>query len=424
VSQGADVTRVDVLGLLFPLLFLVAAVAVAMRLLAAALGPLRTATRTWPTALYLAIRRVARYRVAVIGLVAAAAIAAGVLGYAVTLNRSLDATLDAKAKTFIGSDTAVRLSPDQRIPPELSARATEVAVYQRAWVDAGRREDVIVHGIDPSTFERAAFWDSSFSDASLDELLDRLAAPPRDGRVPAVVVGADLPTTAEVGIIAAGTRRFTIDRVADAQAFPGMKRGNPTLYVAASALDDLDLPRPVTEAWIRGDRGDSLAALAAAGTEFREGRRVDEVVDQASFLTVSWTFGFMQSLGIAAGVLVLGGIAVYLDARRRGRLLGYAFARRMGLSPRVHRRALLLELTASVVVGCWLGLGIGLGGARLAYGRIDPVPGFQPDPLLRPAVAVVVGLATTALVVAGLAAVLARRRTDRDDPVEVLRAGI
>jgi multisubunit Na+/H+ antiporter MnhC subunit len=44
--------------------------------------------------------------------------------------------------------------------------------------------------------------------------------------------------------------------------------------------------------------------------------------------------------------------------------------------------------------------------------------------LLRPAVAVVVGLATTALVVAGLAAVLARRRTDRDDPVEVLRAGI
>ncbi|MGH9193075.1 MAG: hypothetical protein ACRDZ0_11475, partial [Acidimicrobiales bacterium] len=134
--------------------------------------------------------------------------------------------------------------------------------------------------------------------------------------------------------------------------------------------------------------------------------------------------GFMQSLGIAAGVLVLGGIAVYLDARRRGRLLGYAFARRMGLSPRVHRRALLLELSASVVVGCWLGLGIGLGGARLAYRRIDPVPGFQPDPLLRPAVVVVVGLATSALVVAGLAAVLAQRRTDRDDPVEVLRAGI
>jgi putative ABC transport system permease protein len=242
--------------------------------------------------------------------------------------------------------------------------------------------------------------------------------------VPAVVVGTDVPTTTEVGILGAGTRRFTIDRVADVQAFPGMKRGSPTVFVSMSALDDLGLPRPVTEAWIRGDRHDTLTALAAAGTEFREGRRVDEVVDRASFLTVSWTFGFMQSLGIAAGVLVLGGIAVYLDARRRGRLLGYAFARRMGLTPGVHRRALLLELTASVVVGCWLGLVIALVGARLAYGRIDPVPGFQPDPLLRPAVAVVVGLAAAALAVAGLAAVLAQRRTDRDDPVEVLRAGV
>ena len=48
---------------------------------------------------------------------------------------------------------------------------------------------------------------------------------------------------------------------------------------------------------------------------------------------------------------------------------------------------------------------------------------FAPDPLFRPAVAVVVALAAGALVVAGVAAALAQRRTDRDDPVEVLRAG-
>ena len=175
---------------------------------------------------------------------------------------------------------------------------------------------------------------------------------------------------------------------------------------------------------MRGDRGDVLSRLDAAGIELRETRRVDEVIDRASFLTVSWTFGFMRSLGIAAGLLTLGGLAVYVDARRRGRVLGYAFARRMGLRVGSHRRALVAELTASVVVGCWVGLGVALLGAGLAYSRIDPVPGFRPAPLLRLAVGTAVALAIVALVVAGLAAILAQRHTDRDDPVEVLRAGV
>jgi putative ABC transport system permease protein len=132
----------------------------------------------------------------------------------------------------------------------------------------------------------------------------------------------------------------------------------------------------------------------------------------------------MQSLGFAAGVLVLGGVAVYLDARRRDRLLGYAFMRRMGLGSGQHRRALAVELTASVLVGCWVGLGIAVLAAWLAHGRIDPVPGFDPPPVLRPAVAVIVALAATSLVLTGVAAALAQRRIDRDDPVEVLRAGV
>jgi hypothetical protein len=59
----------------------------------------------------------------------------------------------------------------------------------------------------------------------------------------------------------------------------------------------------------------------------------------------------------------------------------------------------------------------------LAHGRIDPVPGFRPEPLLRVAGPLIVVLAVGALVVTVVAAVLAQRRVDRDDPVEVLRAG-
>jgi len=424
VGRGAEVSRVDVLGLLFPVLFLVTAVAVLSRVLVLALRPLLATSRTWPTALYLGVRRVARYRVAVVGLVAASAIAAGVLGYAATMNRSLDATLQAKGRTFVGSDLAGRIPTDEHIPTEISDRATEVHVYWRAWVHDGRREGVVVVAIDPTTFERAAFWDASFSRASLRDILDRLAATPVDGHVPAVVMGTDVVGSAQVGIVGGGTHELTIDPLEDVRTFPGVKRGKPTVFVAASALEDLDVGLGWSEAWISGDREQTLEVLAAAGSQFDEGRRLAEVVDSASFLTVSWTFGFMQSLGISAGLLVLGGVAVYLDARRRDRLLGYAFMRRMGLRPRQHRRALVVELTASVLVGCWMGLGMAVVAAWFAYQRIDPVPNFRPDPVLRPAVAIVAALAAVSMLIALAAAVFAQRRVDRDDPVEVLRAGV
>jgi putative ABC transport system permease protein len=211
--------------------------------------------------------------------------------------------------------------------------------------------------------------------------------------------------------------------VADVRAFPGMRRPTPTVFVAAGNLEGLDVTGASTETWIRGDRDRILATLDATGTSYLEARRAGDVVDRISFLTVAWTFDFVQAIAIAAGLLVVGGLTAYLDARRRDRLLGYAFARRMGLSPAQHGGALLAELVASVVVGCWLGLGIALAGAWLAHDRIDPVPDFRPDPVLRPATTVVVILAATAAVVAVVAAALAQRRADRDSPVDVLRAG-
>lgn len=425
VARGADVTDVDVLGLLFPLLFLVGAVGIAMRLLMLALPRVQAASRHWPPAPYLAVNRVARYRAAVVGLVAASAVAGGVFAYAATLNRSLAATLDAKARVFVGSDVAVHLPEGQRLPSDVSPAATVVRTYANAWVDTfDGRDGAIVLAVDPATFVRGAYWDASFADASLDELLDRLATPAADGSVPAVVVGAAAPAVTEAAIRSGTTGRFTIEQVTGVDAFPGMRRQTATIIVAASALEGMTLGRPTSEAWIRGDHDDVVAGLGAAGFPVNETREFATVVDRASFLTVSWTFGFTQSLGVAAGLLTLGGIALYLDARRRGRVLGYAFARRMGLARRTHRRAVLAELAASVVVGCWLGLGVALFGAGMAYRRIDPVPDYRPDPLLRPAVGVIVALALIAVVVAGLAAAWAQRRTDRDDPVEVLRAGV
>jgi putative ABC transport system permease protein len=425
ISHGAAVTRVDPLGLLFPVLFILAAVAVAARVLVLALAPLRSASRGWSIPLYLAVRRVSRYRVAVVGLVAASAVAAGVFGYAATLNRSLEATLDTKARAFVGSDVAVRLQHGETLPDALAAGATDVASYTRAAVEiGGQQREVTIRAIDPASFGDATFWDPSFSATGFGEMLDRLAAPAGDGPVPAVVVGLDgLPERARAAVRGPHPGRFTIEQVAHVRGFPGMRRPSPTVYVAADNLDRLDLAGAARETWIRGDRDRVLATLRAAGTGYTEIRRPSDVVDRPAFLTVAWTFDFMQAIAVAAGLLVLGGLAAYLDARRRHRLLGYAFARRMGLTAGQHRLALLAELAASVVAGCWLGLGIALAGAWLAYGRVDPVPTFRPGPVLRPAIMVVVALAALASVVAVAAAALAQRRADRDSPVDVLRAG-
>lgn len=423
VSRGARVSRIDVLGLMFPVLFLTTMVAVAARLLGLALGPLGPASRRWPSALFLAVRRVARHRGAVIGMVAASALATGVFGYAATVHRSMDASLHAKAQAYLGSDVVVRIPPDAPIPAALADRSTSVDYYSSAWVDVGERVQVNVFAIDPATFAQAAFWDPSLASVSLPEILDRFSVPRADGRVPAVLVGAELPATAAAGIVTSGTTELEVAEVAEVQAFPGMRRGSAALFVPADALEDLGLSSRAREVWIRGERTEVLGVLDDARTSYEEPTTAANVVDAMAFLTVSQTFGFMRSLAVAAALLVVGGVAVYFDARRRGRVLAYAFVRRMGLSRRQHRRALLVEVLAGVGVGCWLGLVVAVVGASVALERIDPLPLVRPVALLRPATGVLIGVGLAVLVLCGVAAALAQRATDRDDPVEVLRAG-
>jgi putative ABC transport system permease protein len=424
IGRGTDVSRVDLWGLLFPVLFLITAVAVFTRILAVAIRPVRAATRSAPAAWYLGVRRVARYRVAAIGLVAGSALAAGVLGYAATMNRSLDATLHAKGRTFVGSDVALRLSTDEQVPAALAGQATEVRYFRHGWVQRERRIGVTVLAIDPDTFEQAAFWDETFSDLPLRSIVERLRAEPVGDAVAAVVVGADLGARFDLAVVGSRTRHLAVERIPGVSRFPGMRPQGPTVYVAASALDRLGADGFVTEAWLRGDRDATHAALDAAGTGFREVRTVAGIADRTAFRTVSWTFGFLQTIGLSAGLLVIGGLSVYLDARSRHRLLGYALMRRMGLRRAQHRQALAVELAASVLVGALVGLGIATAAAALACARIDPVPHYPPDPLLRFAVPILGSLAATTLLLTIVAVVLAHRRMDRDDPVEVLRAGI
>ena len=222
------------------------------------------------------------------------------------------------------------------LPDGIADRSTTVDVYRRG---VGRRAPARRRSCWRSTRRRSSRPRSGtrpFADVSLDEILDRLDDRPprrggprrrRRGRGPGAHRGRGRPTS--------GTTRFPIELVADVDGLPGHEAGR-------RHADRVPVggrrPRPAPAHDDRGvdrRRPGRLARRAARRRASRSRRtaRSATVVDQAAFLTVSWTFGFMQSLGVAAGVLVVGGIAVYLDARRRDRVLGYAFARRMGLAP-------------------------------------------------------------------------------------------
>jgi putative ABC transport system permease protein len=424
VGSGPRASEADPWGLMFPVLFLITVVAVVSRVLAIAAKPLRVASRSWPVSAYVGAHRISRYRVAVLGLLAASAIATGVIGYSTTFDESLETTLRAKTLTYVGSDTAVRLLYGQPVPT-IELPSTEVELHRDVWIELGGEEvDARLLAIDPATFESAAFWDDSFSSTSLDEIVRLLSEPRADGRIPAVVADAAVTGPTRAAIIEQTNREFTLEPIAQVTAFPGMSRVEPVIFVDAAALEVLDVRVDQLELWVRGDTEVALAELDAEGARYAITRGVDEIADRAAFLTVSWTFGFMEAIGWAAGVLVIAGVGVYLDARRRARVLGYSFARRMGLARAQHRRALFVEISASVIVGCWLGLVASLVGAWFALQLVDPVPSFAPPTLWRVAVPTIAGLAIAAVLLTVVAAFVAQRRTDRDNPVEVLRGGV
>jgi putative ABC transport system permease protein len=419
VATGTEPPRIDLLLLAFPMLFLVGTVGLAVRLLGPVMRRLRTAGSSWPHAMYLAARRVAHGARLALLLVAASALSIGVMVYAATLTLSVRATLDAKARTFVGSDMSVEgFTRDAAIPADLDATVVH------------RYEDVLVGGnpvmmlaIDPATFARGAFWDGSLADKPLNRIVADLAPGSGGQPVPVVVVGRTLPDRFAFDLFL-GTQgrsvRFQARVSERVRAFPGM-RANPLVVIDRRALAGLD-PAKETLLWARGEREQVLAALDRADVRV-VGVVTDarDVLDVTSFLATSWTFGFLQALGILTGLICAGGLLLYLETRQRGRRAAYALSRRMGLSRAAHLGSLLAEVGGTLLSGFAIGAGLSFVAARLVYLRLDALPTVPPVPLLRAPVPALAGTAAAVLAVTWLAAWMAQRSADRTNLAEVLR---
>ncbi|MGY5883791.1 hypothetical protein [Modestobacter lacusdianchii] len=421
VVSDAGVAQVNGLLVAFPLLAVAGAAALLARLVTALLPRLRRWAGRRSPAVFLAVNRLTAARLATATLLVAVTLPVAVLGYTATLTASSQTTLDAKVGVQVGAARALTSVSRIDAVPGVERIGTFVVRYEGDVVDAeGDRVDVQVLAVDPDTFAGTAFWDDSFADASLPDLMAALQGPEVDGRVPVVTQGVPLGDPE----LRLGSTRLAAEVVAQARVLPGRRTVDPMVLVAADRVPAIDRnagSNRQSEVWTNGPLAPAVEALVDAGG--LPGRQITPavVLNTANFLGITWTFGYLSALAVFVGVIAVGGLLLYLEARSRTRVAGYVMARRLGLTRAAHLRSLLVELIGVAVAGVLLGGVLAAGAVALVYRRLDVDRVRPPTPLLDvpwPALAL---SAVVVLVVAGLAALYAQRAADRADPATVLR---
>lgn len=412
-SSTGGPAKVDVLLLLFPILFVAGLAGLASRGLRRLLPRLRAAGSRWPPAMYLTSRRLAGASRTALALVTASALAIGILAYAGFLTASAKATARAKAEVFLGSDVAVTLVRDQPIPAGLQATKVESIDGLIYYPDQVPVKALIV---DPHTLSNGAFWDGSFGASSLSSVLRKLEGPQGD-TVPILAVGS-LKT--DGGLALGAGKQAPVRIVASLKAFPGESPSEPLVVLSKDAASRFSLTGPV-QLWARGDPAAITRTIDRSGLDTLSVASVDSVQATSDFQAVSWALAFLQALGIMTGAIAIGGVLLYLEARQRAREISYALSRRMGLTRRAHAVSVTLELGGMLLIA-WL-LGVVLAGiaARILYLKLDPLPDFPPPALYRIPLAPIGLIALALLVVAAAGAWRVQRAADRARVAEVMR---
>jgi hypothetical protein len=163
------------------------------------------------------------------------------------------------------------------------------------------------------------------------------------------------------------------------------------------AINPLATAQATTEFWIRGPAVAAARYLASLKYSPYLILTADEVKDIPAIVAVIDTFAVLNLLGIVAALLVLAGVLVYLQARRRSQLVSYGLSLRMGMTDATHRRSLVIELTAILGSSFLVGVTGGIAVSSLMVPMLDPLTSIHPAPLF---VIPAAGLAAAAVVVA------------------------
>jgi hypothetical protein len=408
---GAVTTRVDAWALGFPLLTIVAVVAVVARPWRAVLARRRTG-RLRP-AILIGARRLQSDRHNVVIAAGTAALAVAAAAYAGLATDSAGRALHDKARTFIGAETSFVVYRGTPNAPDLGAPST---IVDRSPDARSETASVQVIGVDRATFVAAAFWRSDFG-PSLPRLLNALGPADADGALPAIVAGP-LPNPT---ITYTNRDTLKVRVVGRAEHIPGIRADTTAIVVDRAALE----ASPVsygTEVWTKSADVDGAArVLKDAGVRVFSVYSAPDIFDNTSFLAVRWSLRLLRALGVLGGMVVVAIELSIIDARRRARQLTHLFAARMGLTAAQGWTVLAIEMIPPLLVGAATGSAAAVAVARTSVARLDTIKSVPPVSLLAPIAPALISTGLVVVVAALATVVWARAQTVRADPVELLR---
>jgi putative ABC transport system permease protein len=330
-----------------------------------------------PSAVFLALRRLAAAGGLLVAAVVMAAASFGAFAYAKTLSATLRAGVAEKAFIANGGDVQGVVDPSVRILRPFPFPAAIVAIDSNDVRLAENGAPVTVVAGDPRAVARALANDDARTQ------LAALASASSTKALPIIAVG-DLPNLAAVWVQG---KRLPVTIVGRVRAFPGSTAGMQSMVVARPALDRAarragltdPLPNATGAIWAKGDPATIKRALAVSKLYPVFVTTIDDLLAIPSVDAATRTYGFFDWIGIAAAVLALAAVVLYLQARQREQLIASALARRMGLGRAGDAAALALE--AAVITATALCVGVLAAGltARALVTHVDPLAQWSPS---------------------------------------------
>lgn len=402
-----------------PIIMILGAAVLAAALFRAGLPFLARAVRYKAPWLYLAARRLSGASMLTQALVLATVCSLGIAVYAFTISSSIDATADAKARVFIGSDLSVVVTDVGSLPRDLGFPWTGVTRIGRMPAASG---DVSMLGVNPETFAEGGFWSEQFSDISLQEMLDAIDVPAE----PPLKVIATEDLGSEV-TLQSSSGTVPLEVVASVNAFPGMPPGGRFVIMSQESLSFAQSEMGAStgtvtdEIWGKGERTALEGALAQRGVVYGRPLSAEAVLDTPGLQSLLWMLGLLSALGGGAAVICMVGLLLYLQARQRASLISSVMTRRMGLSRRSELLTWGSEIVGALLVALMGAAIAGLAVSSVMADRLDPRPALVPGPILVVPVTLLVVLAAVMLTVGAVSAWFIRRSMDRADVAAAMR---
>ncbi len=418
-SSGASGTKHPTLVVfVFPLLLAAGLMGIVARLGRLGLRRGFQRARRLPTPAFLALRRLAAARGLLVALTVVLAVSFAAFFYAETVNASLVGSTLEKAYIGFGSDAEGQVGESATAPRSFRFPTTIVSYANGAasigGVD-GTQADVLT--IDPKTLPAAIHWQAAWGPSPAG-LIGALAAT-RPLPLP-VIVTKSLP--ASIRTVWISGARYPVRVVGRVAAFPGMT-SNPLVVVSAGALNAAShalrtanplIGTAVSSIWAKGPPAAVVKALEAPGLDVSYVNSIDTFRKDPQVLLATRTYSYMRTVGLAAALIALAGLMLYLQARQHSQRIASALARRMGLSTRAEILSLSLELGAILLVSAAVGVGVAAAAAAPVVEHIDVLPQFPPAPITVIPVTVAVLLVAVLVVVAVAAAAVTCRSLPPD----------